>query len=380
MQQKCDIKIKNVIEIISILLYYLNKKSNRQYVRNARCAMREFTGFKKGINLGGWLSQCGEGNYNDEHYSTFITAEDIGKIAEMGVDHIRLPIDYNVVMTDSGGFIPSGFSYVDWCIAQCKSHGLNIVLDLHKTAGFVFDDNCSDFFTDKRLQKMFTDLWVEFAKRYGGEDNVVFELLNEVTFPSVAQKWNEIAAETIRAVRGVSETVRIIIGGIENGSIKGLSLLDKPYDENIVFTFHCYSPLAFTHQKAYWVSQLPPDFECAYPVAEKYIAEKSREYLGGQFDYEFDENNSGNIGVDYFVRMFSKAIEVAEKWNVPLYCGEYGVIDMVDPQSTLNWFADIHAAFEKLDISRCVWTYKEKDFGITGGHYSGIYSTLVTFL
>ena len=32
--------------------------------------MREFKGFKKGVNLGGWLSQCGEGNYTKERFDT----------------------------------------------------------------------------------------------------------------------------------------------------------------------------------------------------------------------------------------------------------------------------------------------------------------------
>lgn len=38
--------------------------------------MREFTGYKKGVNLGGWLSQCGAGNYTDERFNNFITEDD----------------------------------------------------------------------------------------------------------------------------------------------------------------------------------------------------------------------------------------------------------------------------------------------------------------
>ena len=45
--------------------------------------MREFKGFKKGVNLGGWLSQCGEGNYTKERFDTFITEKDIEKIAAL---------------------------------------------------------------------------------------------------------------------------------------------------------------------------------------------------------------------------------------------------------------------------------------------------------
>ena len=66
---------------------------------------RDFAGFKKGVNLGGWLSQCVGGNYTDEYYSTFITKEDVDRIASWGCDHVRLPIDYNVIQTDDGDMI-----------------------------------------------------------------------------------------------------------------------------------------------------------------------------------------------------------------------------------------------------------------------------------
>lgn len=343
--------------------------------------MREFKGFKKGINLGGWLSQCGEENYNDEHYSTFITESDINRIAEMSVDHVRLPIDYNVVMTDDGRFIESGFGYIDNLIAMCRKKGLAVILDLHKTAGFVFDDaSCCQFFSDEALQDMFVSLWLEFARRYGNAGDIAFELLNEITDPQTAQKWNEIAARTVKAIRTVSQSVRIIIGGIFNSSIYGLTLLDKPADENIVFTFHCYSPLIFTHQRAYWVASMPSDYHCAYPIPEKTLASESHRLFGTSYDDEFDFSNENNISVIYFERLFERAIAAAEKYNVPLYCGEYGVIDRADTESTVNWYRDIHAAFEKYDISRAAWTYKGKDYGLSDEHYNDIYPKLVELL
>ena len=49
-------------------------------------------GFRKGINLGGWMSQC---DYSPEHLDTFITEPDFAQIAEWGFDHVRLPVDFN---------------------------------------------------------------------------------------------------------------------------------------------------------------------------------------------------------------------------------------------------------------------------------------------
>ena len=61
--------------------------------------MKELSGFKKGVNLGGWLSQC---DYSRERLEGFITEDDIIRIAMWGADHVRIPFDYNII-TDSYG-------------------------------------------------------------------------------------------------------------------------------------------------------------------------------------------------------------------------------------------------------------------------------------
>ena len=343
--------------------------------------MREFKGFKKGVNLGGWLSQCDNNDYSEQRFSTFITASDFDRIASWGLDHVRLPFDYNVVMNDSGEFIESGFKWLDFAVEQCEKRGLNIVLDLHKTAGFVFDDAsyCS-FFEDERLQELFFALWREMSKRYGEKKNVVFELLNEVTELRFAKKWNELAAKAITEIRKLAPNTPIMYGGIRNNSIYGLTLLEKPADDNVVFDFHCYSPLVFTHQNAYWVPELSHGFSMEYPQTERFILEKTRGFFGNIFDDEFDQENSGMMNQTYFERLFSTAKQISEKFDVPLYCGEYGVIDQADPESTVNWYKDINAALEKMNIARAAWTYKQKDFGLIDEHYSDVADRLKKLL
>ena len=258
---------------------------------------------------------------------------------------------------------------------------MNTVLDLHKTIGYIFDDkNYCRFFTDESLQDNFVRVWEEFTRRYGKySERVAFELLNEITAKETAQTWNRIAERTVKAIRRMNQDVRIILGGIYNSSIYGLQLLDKPYDENIVFTFHSYSPMIFTHQSAYWVENMPADLSVAYPENLQTLRRKSQDVFGSDFDREFG-NGDAPIDSAFFGRLFAEAVAVSEKYNVPLYCGEYGVIDKADPESTLRWFADIHAAFEEYDIARAVWTYKEKDFGISGKHYNSIAERLVKLL
>ena len=99
--------------------------------------MANMDGFKHGINLGGWLSQC---NPTKDHYDSFIHAEDMKIIKSWGLDHVRVPIDYNLVQNKDGSFKEEGFGYINNAIKWCKDAGINMVLDLHKTCGYSFDE------------------------------------------------------------------------------------------------------------------------------------------------------------------------------------------------------------------------------------------------
>ena len=70
------------------------------------------------------------------------------------------------------------------------------------------------------------------------------------------------------------------------------------------------------------------------------------------------------IGPEFFERIFAPALRTSEERDIPLYCGEYGVIDLADSESKLNWARDICSVFDRHGIGRAYWNYKEKDFGI----------------
>ena len=79
----------------------------------------------------------------------------------------------------------------------------------------------------------------------------------------------------------------------------------------------------------------------------------------------------------FFDKMFKVAVGTAIEKNVPLYCGEYGVIDRAPLPDTLNWMKDIHASFEKFGIGRALWNYKNKDFGLVDEHYAPIMEEMI---
>ena len=342
--------------------------------------MKAFTGFQHGINLGGWLSQC---DHTKDRYDNFIKKEDILRIGKWGLDHVRIPIDYNLIEQKDGTPIEEGYSYIDNALEWCKEAGLNTILDLHKTFGFSFDDGEKEegFFESPDYQERFYKLWERFAEKYGNlGKGVAFELLNEVTDRNYMDKWNEISRICIERIRKIAPEVQILIGGYWNNSIDSLPDLLPPYDENIIYNFHCYEPLIYTHQGAYWVSGMDTDFRIS--INEHYgklrkETEKNVDQVTVGFD-GFDMTQS--LDEEYFEKYFSNAVKLAEERGVSLYCGEYGVINLAEPDETLKWYKMISHVFDKYKIGRAAWSYKGMDFGLIDDHMSLVREEVIKLL
>ena len=345
--------------------------------------MKEFKGYLKGVNFGGWLSQC---DHSKERYENFIIKEDFKNAKSWGLDHVRIPVDYELVESREGEKKPDNFIYLDNAVKWCREYGLNMILDLHRTAGYSFHggDGEKGFFEDEAYQERFYKLWEEFALRYGkNEDMLAFELLNEVTDKAYLDKWNEIAFKCIERIRKIAPTIKILVGGYWNNSVEAVKDILPPTDENIVYNFHCYEPFIFTHQSAGWCEGMPRDFKTGFEHTYEEYDSLMKSVLKDNNE-KFIKYSKGNIKekLDYrfFENLFEEAIKVAEERDVALYCGEYGVIVNAEPEDILLWYKEINKAFENHKIGRASWTYKSMAFGLCDEHYKDIKDEVIKYL
>ena len=311
-------------------------------------------GIRRGVNLGGWLSQC---DYSEDRLNNFIKESDIEKIASWGLDHVRIPVDYNVLEDGNGGYDAPGWERIDFALAECEKHGLKAVIDLHKTAGFSFDKayNESGFFESEKYQERFCRLWEEIARRYGHlHERVIFELLNEVTDACYLDTWNRVSCQAIARIRAIAPKTFILVGSYHHNSAPAVKDLAAPADERVIYNFHCYDPLAYTHQGASWIK----DFDQAKRIS-------------------FEESG---VTEEAFEALFASALEAAEKNGTALYCGEYGVIDIVPPADAVKWFRAINAVFNRHGIARAAWSYRQMDFGIADPRWDDVREELLKVL
>lgn len=342
--------------------------------------MRKFEGYLHGVNLGGWLSQC---DHTKERYDNFVKEKDIEVIKGWGMDHIRVPVDYELVERGSGDYKEEGFQYIQNAIDWAGKNGLNMVLDLHKTAGFSFDfgEAESGFFDNEAYQERFYLLWEEFAKRFGKySDRLAFELLNEVTDKEYGPKWNEISKKCVDRIRKIAPDIKILIGGYYNNSVTAMKDLPAPYDENIVYNFHCYEPLVFTHQGAHWMPCFTENFRMPFDVTYgEYIVNTEQNLEGHVADFsKYDKD--AVMDVEFFRDLLAEAVRVAEERNVPIYCGEFGVINLATAEDSLKWYKKICQCFDEFGIGRAAWSYKEMDFGLVDDHMKPVINELIDII
>jgi len=326
--------------------------------------MQKLTGYMAGINLGGWISQYGpEESY--ERFDTFIVEEDIRLIASWGMDHIRVPVDYPVLMDKNnlGVFLEDGFAYLDKSVEWAKKYGLNVMIDVHRAPGFSFNTpEKNSLFSDPVMQGHFVDLWKAIAARYVGEgDNVMYELLNEIVEPD-STRWNTLAQKLIDAIREVDTKHFIVVGGIRYNSVTALKDLPIFDDPRMVYNFHMYEPGLFTHQHAGWNKEVF-DFnrDLAYP-SDDISAYKEFAALSHTNKEATAFDAYTKMDAQYLREFMQPAVDFINEHDKLMYCGEYGAIDYADIQSRINYTNDVADFLIEHGIGRAAWSYKGMNF------------------
>ncbi|HYI33222.1 MAG TPA: cellulase family glycosylhydrolase [Glaciibacter sp.] len=181
---------------------------------------------------------------------TFITEADFEMIAELGFDHVRLPINSRGVVDDDGAFRPAGFDLIDRAVQWSERYGLRILLDLHGAPGGQTGTNIDDaadgkpeLFMDAGNRTMTVKIWQELATRYRHSETVLgYDLLNE----PLPNEWQHIYQDELvdlyreltAAIREIDDRHLIMYEGSHWAT--NWSPLAERFDDNQALQFHRY--------------------------------------------------------------------------------------------------------------------------------------------
>jgi endoglucanase len=230
-----------------------------------------------------------------------------------------------------------------------------VVLDLHILRSHHFNEKEKPLWTDPKEQDKFIQLWKDLSKAtiQWPNEMLAYEFMNEPVADDHEQ-WNSLLSRVADSIRAWQPERVLVIGSNRWQSANTFDQLKIPEDDrNIILSFHFYEPFHLTHYQASWTELKDFQGDVNYPgqiVSNGTSPAERRIY-----------------NRDTLENMMRKPLELAAKLNLPLYCGEFGVIDKAPVAAKQAWYRDMIAIFEKHGIAYANWNFKAGSFGIVDG-------------
>lgn len=287
----------------------------------------------------------------------FITKRDIDYIASLGFNSIRLPMHYELFLTDAQRSVRNSvikdranlqaytnalaqwhdneelfaepdleaFVLIDRLLDWCGANKMYVVLDLHAAPGGqgtnveiadVFEPNHMWYGRDSQDRLVYQDitvaLWEKISQRYTDDDRIAFyDLINEPNNVPQNQWIRDIHERIINAIRANGDTHLIMIEGNGWGNnYNGILPANFSNPTNLIYSAH-----------RYWISE------------------------EDDMQRDADPNQINRI---------LNLVDFRSRVNVPVWVGETG-------ENTSDWLRQNISKLEDNDIGWCHWTYKRHD-------------------
>ena len=316
----------------------------------------------QGTNLAHWLSQT---RLEGEARRNFITEKDIAYIAELGFDHVRMPIDEKQMWDEQGKRDADAFETLHDSIRWSLKHNMKVVVDLHILRSHHFNAEEKPLWTDPAEQEKFIDLWRDLSDALHGypTDSVVYELMNEPVADD-PDDWNRLVAKAFWAVRELEPKRTVMIGSNRWQGAETFDELEVPDDPHIILSYHFYEPFMFTHYKTSWNFMKDYTGEARYPGM--ILSQEQYEALPEDLQGHLERFAGETFNKQVLTELMEKPLRRAKELGLPLYCGEYGVFNTPPPADRVRWLQDMLEIFEENNVSHANWNYKSDQFGFVG--------------
>jgi endoglucanase len=319
----------------------------------------------RGVGVGGWLNmenfitgypsteslqraalrramgEAAQAAFFRRFTDVFFAAEDARYLASLGLNCVRLPVNYRLLEDDSAPFRvrEAGLAALEAAVATCAAHGLRVILDLHALPGGQNADwHCDNpthraaFWEQRVFQDRAVTLWEALADRFAGNPWVAgYNPVNEPADPD-GEVIGPFCARLAAAIRAVDPRHILFLDGNRYGTdFSAFGDLAESLD-NVVFAVHDYA--------------LPGIATPAvYPGVTR----------GEWFDRDVVE------------KTFLRRTEFMRRTGTPAWVGEFGPVYTGDPATDEMRYALLR---DQLEIYRghavgwSLWTYK--DLGLQG--------------
>ena len=321
---------------------------------------------KRGTNISHWLSQSEQ---RGEARRLHIQEDDFARLEELGFDFVRIPIDEVQFWDEQGRKLPEAWDLLNNALDWSKEHNLRAIVDLHIIRSHYFnavnegDKAANTLFTSDEAQEGLINLWRQLSEFLKDRscDWVAYEFMNEPVAEEHEQ-WNQLVAKVHKALRELEPQRTLVIGSNRWQGHETMKYLKVPEgDKNIILSFHYYNPMLLTHYGAWW-SPLCAAYKGKVNYPGVLVSKEDYDAAPDAIKPELKQYTEEVWNIDKIREQFKDAIEAAKKYDLQLFCGEWGVYEPVDRELAYNWYRDMLTVFDEFNIAWTTWCY-DADFG-----------------
>ena len=287
---------------------------------------------------GALLRALGEERYElffDRFLAAFFSDGDAAYLASLGMNHIRLPMNYLHFEDDDRPFElkDAGFRLIDRVVEICARNGLYVILDLHALPGCQNQHwhsnnptNYAFFWQHRHFQDRVVNIWEKLAERYKGNATVAgYNLMNEPGDPD-GTRIKPIYDRIVAAVRAIDPDHIIFLDG-NRYATEFTCFEGAPLYDNTVYSAHDYKMPGMSYGGP-------------YPGTTR----------GVYFDKSVVEET------------FLKRTEFMRKTGTPIWIGEFGPVFTNEPardEQKYQLLADQLDIYNAHGASWSMWAYKD---------------------
>ena len=352
--------------IISALFLTTSCKNKGQNQNQTQAGQVNNFRIKRGTNVSHWLSQSEQ---RGEARRLHIQEDDFARLKELGFDFVRIPIDEVQFWDEEGNKLPEAWDLLKNALDWSRKYDLRAIVDLHIIRSHYFnavneDDKAANtLFTSDEAQEGLINLWRQLSEFLKDRSNdwVAYEFMNEPVAPEHEQ-WNQLVAKVHKALRELEPQRTLVIGSNMWQGHETMKYLKVPEgDKNIILSFHYYNPMLLTHYGAWW-SPLCAAYKGKVNYPGVLVSKEDFDAAPAAIKDQLKPYTEEVWNIDKIREQFKDAIEAAKKYDLQLFCGEWGVYEPVDRELAYNWYRDVLTVFDEYNIAWTTWCY-DADFG-----------------
>jgi len=275
----------------------------------------------QGVNLSGWFQAPSAKQLPFSRY----TAQDFAQLKSLGVTWVRLPLNLVGFAGPAPDYTldPRLWLYLDQAVSWANDQGFTLLLDNHSDP--------LDARTAKDFERFLTRVWTQLSQRYRDQPPTVYYELQNEPHDIAPADWARIQSGVVKALRRLEPKRTLVVTGAEWGGIDGLLKLPPLADQHLLYSFHFYDPLTFTHQGADWAGMADTKgITFGAPAAQAQV-----------------------------VSALDRAVAWGAKNGVPLFCGEFGVFNRFAPAADRErWYQLTRQTLEDRNLPWAMWDYR----------------------